>query len=170
MAINLLLYAIKSRFKNLPKSFCLRFSFLRLSVLFSAFVFLILFCMLIPLSFLCSDGHTIQHMLPNNRAHNWAGAIQKGARQRQPVQSMCSEYIHRYHLFELLAGYIPYVCCYVRKMMRNWTDSDRTRLWITTIASDDWIFEVLTVVLVKICLVGHDAAYIGSVYASIFIT
>jgi len=26
MAINLLLYAIKSRFKNLPKSFCLRFS------------------------------------------------------------------------------------------------------------------------------------------------
>jgi hypothetical protein len=155
--------------KNLPKSFCLRFSFLRLSVLFSAFVFLILFCMFIPLSFLSSDGHTIQRVLPNNGAHKWAAAIQEGASQKQPVQRMCSEYIHRYHLFELPVGYIPYVCCYVRKMTRNWTNSGRTRLWNTTIASNDWIFEVLTAVLVKICLVGHDVVYIGNVYASIFI-
>jgi len=127
MAINLLFYVIKNRFKKIYQNrnvsvFPSFHSFL-CQCWFSAFVFLIVFCMFIPFSFLSSDGHAIQYLLPNNGAHIWAFAIQEGTSQGQSVQRICSEYIHTYVPSVRTACWIHSTCLLLKCI--QWRDIEQ---------------------------------------------
>jgi hypothetical protein len=144
---------------------------------FSAFVFLIVFCMFIPFPFLSSDGRATQYLLPNNGAHIWAFAIQEGTSQRQSVQRICSEYTHTYvpsvwtacwiHSMYLLLKCIQWrdieqlLVADVYGSLPTSMDHYERKWWLDIWGSFSGTGEDTN-------LVGYDVVYIGNVYASIF--
>jgi hypothetical protein len=160
MAINLLFYVIKNRFKKsikivlspffvpiIPSFVGAGFQFLFFS-LYSACSFPFHF-------FLVMDTRSSICYLTTEHTSELVQSKRGQAKGSQYRGYAVSTYIHTY-----IHTYVPSVwtACRIHSMFavkvytmtQNWTASGRTRLWIITNASDDWIFEVLTAVRVKI--------------------